>query len=52
MHPFKGGGALIKTACIHTPFGRLAMMKENRREKEYYDDKGNIKFKMFIQNQK
>ena len=42
------GGALIKTTCIHTPFGRLAMMKENRKERFYYDEKDNIKFKDFI----
>jgi hypothetical protein len=42
------GWALIKTACIHTPFDRVAMMKENRKERFYYDEKDNIKFEEFI----
>lgn len=40
--------AIIKTACIHTPFGRMAMMKPNRKERFYYDKKDNIKFEDFI----
>ena len=42
------GGVILKTAFTHTPFAREAALKENRKERFYYDEKDNIKFEDFI----